>query len=126
MAPDAGLLGERGTAQRQVSVEWLCFIATEIHKSFSPLYRPETPEVFRNAGINHLKKRLALIEGRLARSAYVSGAFPTAADFYLFVRGRWMADMGLRLHDWPQLSDHSNLISAREAVQCALASENLD
>lgn len=124
-APDAGLLGPCGTSQRRAAMESLTFVATEIHKSFSPLFRPETPASFLDYGLDHLRKRLSAAEDQLSRQAYLSGATPAAADFYLFVVCRWMGDVGLCLDDWPSISDHSARIGARDSVQCALASENL-
>ena len=124
-APDARLLGKRGTPQRQTSLEWLSFVATEIHKSFSPLFRPDTPVDFSKPGLNHLRKRLSVIEDQLSRHAYLDGNGPTAADFYLFTLCRWMVDVGLCLNDWPSISEHSDLIRSCKAVLLALISENL-
>ncbi|MCL4141464.1 UNVERIFIED_CONTAM: hypothetical protein GTU68_013640, partial [Idotea baltica] len=122
-APNAGLLGQRGTLQRQTALEWLSFTATEIHKSFSPLFRPDTPAEFSNPGLLHLEKRLSVLEDELSKHAYVAGCEPTAADFYLFTLCRWMSDLGLRLSDWPRISANSELIRSRKTVQQALRSE---
>lgn len=124
-APQASLLGQSGTADRQVAIEWLAFVATEIHKSFSPLFRPGTPPEFLEPGVDHLKRRLSVTENRLAQQTYLSADNPTAADYYLFVVARWMSDVGLCIADWPHISDHSARISARSTVQNAIASENL-
>lgn len=124
-APDARLLGERGSPQRQAALEWVSFIATEIHKSFSPLFRPDTPAEFSKPGLAHLEKRLSVLEGELSKHPYVAGHHPTAADFYLFTLCRWMSDLGLHLDEWPGISAHSDLIRSRETVQLALKSETL-
>ncbi|WP_306258370.1 glutathione binding-like protein [Pararhizobium sp. IMCC21322] len=124
-APEIRLLGNRGTPQRQAALEWLSFIATEIHKSFSPLFRPDTPAEFSKLGRRHLEKRLSVVEDELSKHPYVAGHHPSAADFYLFTLCRWMSDLGLCLKDWPGISAHSDLIRSRETVQLALKSENL-
>lgn len=59
--PEAGLLPASGI-HRLRSLEWLNFIATEIHKSFSPLFRPTTPDSFFLPGRQHLRRRLAIVE----------------------------------------------------------------
>lgn len=123
--PDIGLLGKHGTVERQSALEWLAFVATEIHKSFSPLFRPDTPDVFMKPGLRHLIKRLSVIEDQLSRHAYLAGNGPTASDFYLFTLCRWMGDVGLCLDDWPNIAEHSKSIRTRKAVQLALISENL-
>lgn len=124
-APDICLLGRSEAPQRQAALEWLSFVATEIHKSFSPLFRPDTPREFSNPGLLHLKKRLWVLEDELSKHAYVAGHQPTAADFYLFTLCRWMSDVDLHLEDWPSISAHSDLMRSRETVQQALKSENL-
>ena len=58
-APKAGLL-PKDWELRLRAFEWLHFLATEVHKSFSPLFRPDTPEVFLKVGRRHLKKRLGI------------------------------------------------------------------
>ena len=44
LAPDRQLAPANGTLERyQPDVEWLSFISTEVHKIFSPLFRPNRP-----------------------------------------------------------------------------------
>ena len=124
-APKAGLIGRRGTRQRQLALEWLGFLSTEIHKSFSPLFRPDTPAAFLKAGQRHLKKRLQILEYQLSSCSYLAGNAPSAADFYLFTLSRWMGDVGLRMDSWPNISKHFVRIKTCSSVQNALISENL-
>ena len=37
-----GAAGPEGTLKRYRALEWLNFIATELHKTFSPLWRKDT------------------------------------------------------------------------------------
>jgi len=41
--PDKKLAPEAGTFERYQLQQWLNFISTEIHKSFSPLFTPSAP-----------------------------------------------------------------------------------
>jgi glutathione S-transferase len=43
--PDRQLLAPTGSVARYKTLEWLNYIATELHKGFTPLFRPDTPEV---------------------------------------------------------------------------------
>ena len=43
LAPEARLLPATGTFERYRALEWLNFIATELHKGFGPLWRKDTP-----------------------------------------------------------------------------------
>ena len=88
-APDAGLLPTPGM-RRWRALEWLNFIATELHKSFSPLFRPTTPEVFLKPGRDHLSRRLSVIEDHLRAHRYLMGRDFSLTDVYLFAVCRWM------------------------------------
>ena len=43
--PDSGLAPKAGTFERYQLQEWLNFLTSEIHKQFSPLFKPNTPRV---------------------------------------------------------------------------------
>ncbi|WP_294612637.1 glutathione transferase GstA [Roseovarius sp.] len=122
--PEAGLLPASGI-HRLRSLEWLNFIATEIHKSFSPLFRPTTPDSFFLPGRQHLRRRLAIVEDHLRGQAYLSGAGFSLPDIYLFVVCRWLSDQDMDVEEWPALQRHSDAISMRAAVRQALAEEGL-
>ena len=45
--PEAALAPKAGSMERYRLQEWLNYIASELHKTFSPLFNPKTPEGFR-------------------------------------------------------------------------------
>ena len=45
--PEAGLIPAAGSMERYRVLEWLNFITSELHKGFSPLFRPNTPEKYK-------------------------------------------------------------------------------
>lgn len=120
-APDAGLLAGSGM-RRLRALEWLNFIATEIHKSFSPLFRLTTPDVFIQPGKAHLC-RLEFVERHLTRHTYLMGDDFSLADAYLFTVCRWLADQDMPIADWPALQRHFENMRVRPAVQMALKRE---
>lgn len=122
--PTAELLPSDGL-ERWRALEWLNFLATEIHKSFSPLFRPNTPGCFRTSGRSHLSHRLNIVETSLNTGLYLLGAAPSAADFYLYTLCRWLPDQAIDIGKWPRLKEHFRNTGALEAVQEALASEKL-
>ncbi len=121
-APDAGLLPASGL-RRLRALEWLNFIVTEIHKSFSPLFRPTTPDVFLQPGKAHLRGRLGFVERHLSKRTYLMGDDFSLADVYLFTVCLWLADQDMSIADWPALHRHSARIRLRPSVQKALDRE---
>ncbi len=122
--PDRQLVPANGTFERYQVQGWLNFIATELHKNFSPLFRPGTSEEAKATARSQLEGRFRFIEEQLARQDYLAGAF-SIADIYLFVVCRWMDHVGLPLAAWPALQAHHQRLASRPAVQAALQAENL-
>lgn len=120
---NAGLFGS--PESQQTVLEWLSFLATEVHKSFSPLFRSDTPTCFRTPGREHLEKRLTIVEYRLSEQPYLVEVVPTAADFYLYTLCRWLPDVGIRPKKFPKITKHSVALERLLSVQHALASEKL-
>jgi glutathione S-transferase len=108
-----------GTRERYKLQEWLVFIATEVHKSFSPLFRKTPDPVFRE----NLIKRLDLVAATLSKQAYLLGEKFSAADAYLFTVLRWSARVELPLP--PALQQFMERMKARPAVAEALKVEGL-
>eukprot|EP01041_Mallomonas_annulata_P018322 gene18322-37195_t len=82
--PQKNLAPANGTLPRYRLQEWLTFIGTELHKTFSPLFNPATPEEFKTATKDKLAKRLAWVDGELAGKPYLMGDHFSVADGYLF------------------------------------------
>ena len=123
--PERRLAPRHGTRQGYRFLEWMTYVATEVHKSFSPLFRPSTPDAFLGPGREHLSKRLAVVETHLSANRYLLGPRYSLADAYLFTVCRWLKDQDLSLDDWPALQRHSGEIGRRSAVQGALMAEGL-
>src|SRR5215470_18748099 len=56
--PASGLAPAAGTLERYRLQEWLTFIGTELHKSFSPLFNPATPDAAKQTAKANIEKRL--------------------------------------------------------------------
>src|SRR5712671_3350292 len=108
-----------GTKERYKFQEWLVFIATEIHKNFSPLFRKSPDPVPRET----LLKRLDLVSSTLSKQPYLLGEKFTAADAYLFTVLRWAARAEVPLPS--ALQQYVERVKARPAVAKALEVEGL-
>lgn len=124
--PAAGLAPAAGTLARARLYEALNFIATELHKGFSPLFNPALDDASKERSIANLKRRLDQVEGDLADGrAYLLGADFSVADAYLFTVLGWTGFVGIDLAGWPKLSAFRAKMAARPAVQAALKAEGL-
>ena len=69
--------------------EWLNFTTSELHKSFGPIFRPNTPEDYKTISKENLGKRFDWLDKQLAGKQYLMGDKFTVADAYLFTVLRW-------------------------------------
>ena len=125
LKPSAQLAPPNGTLERYRLVEWLAFINSELHKSFSPLFAPNAPEDMKKYARDNLTKRLAWVSGRLGSNSYLLGERFTVADSYLFVVLSWSGHVAVDLSPWPNLKAFQERIAARPHVIEALTSEGL-
>ena len=124
-APAAGLVFANGTMERYRLQETLGFINSEIHKTYSPLFDPSTPDTMKAALHDKLKKRYALFDKRLDGKQFLFGDRFTAADAYLFTVTNWAGHVKLDLTGFPHLQAFQKRVAARPAVQAAMKAEGL-
>ena len=122
LAPEKNLAPREGM-QRWRLLETLNFIATELHKGTGPLFKRPAPEL-REATIETLKNRYALLEKKLGDKAYLLGDF-SIADAYAFVTLTWARKFELDLSALPKLQAYFQRVMARPGVQAALREEGL-
>jgi glutathione S-transferase len=111
-----------GSMERYRLMEWLNFVATEIHKQFSPLWHPETPDATKEKQRVTLAKRFAIIEATLAKQPYLMGQSFTVADAYLHAILNWSGHLKVDLP--PALQEFQQRMAARPGVQAAQQTEH--
>jgi glutathione S-transferase len=125
-APEAKLAPPPGSRERLKLKELLLFLTTEIHKTFSPLFAPTTPEDYKRLSRERIGTRFDLLEQRLSDGrAYLTGADFTIADAYFFTLANWAQFVGIDLAKWPHIGRFMQRVAARPAVQAALEAEGL-
>jgi glutathione S-transferase len=123
--PGRALIGEPGTARRLEVIEWVSFVGTELHKTFSPwLWHKETADSTRQAVRDKLATRFAELDSRLARHDFLAGEF-SIADAYGFTIVNWANFLGISLKTWPNLQAWLARVQARPRVKEALVAEGL-
>lgn len=120
-APDARLIPPTATLARYRVLEWLNYIATELHKGFAPLFHP-TGEPRAHA-IEALEAKLGYVDGELGAGPYLAGADVSVADLYLFVVLGWTRIFHIDLARWPALAAFREHMLERPAVRAALHAE---
>ena len=123
--PAAKLAPPAGTLERYRLMEWLSFINSEIHKSFSPLFRAEAHEAVKEYARANLSRRLDYAERALGSKPYLMGEQFTVADAYLYVVLGWGAHVNVDIGRWPQLKRLHDRVGARPRTIEALKSEGL-
>lgn len=123
--PEKKLAPANGTLARYQLQEWLGFLNSEIHKAFSPLFKPTVAEDYKAALREQLGNRFDYISTRLQGKQYLTGDTFTVADGYLFTLLGWTKWTGIDLTKWPVLNDYVARVAQRPAVQEALKAEGL-
>ena len=121
--PEAKLAPANGSFARYQLQEWLNFISTEIHKSFSPLFNPAMPDAAKEIYMAKLKQRFAELDVVLATQDFLTGAQFSVADAYLYTVLRWTTPFKIDLNQWPALARYFARVDTRPAVKAALDAE---
>jgi glutathione S-transferase len=121
--PESQLIPPFGTMARYRLLEWLHFIATELHKGFAPLYNASMPEEIKAATREKLASRFAVLAAAIETQPYLTGPTFTVADGYAFYTLRsWKRVVNPELPS-PALTRYFELVMARPAVRAALEAE---
>jgi len=125
LVPEKKLAPANGTWERYKLQEWLNVIGTELHKNFSPLFNPATPEETKILSKTKLLSRLTWIDSQLASKPYLMGDSFTVADGYLFTVTSWCGHVGFDISGLANVAAYRARVSARPAVQAAMKAEGL-
>jgi glutathione S-transferase len=122
-APEARLIPPVGTLARYRVLEWLNYLASELHKGFGPLFHP-TGEPRAHA-IAALEAKFDYVNRELGAGPYLGGDDVSVADFYLFVILGWPRILHIDLARWPALGAFRARLLERPSVRAALHAEGL-
>lgn len=120
------LLSPELSLDRYRVLEWISFISAELHKGFTPLFRPTTPAEYRGIAIENLRKRFTWLDSVLAGQPYLCGDAFTAADAYCYTILMWSDLHKLDLSDFPNIQAYLDRIGERPSVQAAIAAEKAE
>ncbi|MBS0222064.1 MAG: glutathione transferase GstA [Proteobacteria bacterium] len=113
-----------GTLQRYRIMEWMSFIASDLHKGgFMPLFKKTTPDDYRPIARQLVLARLTWLNDHLADRSYLTGPTFTIADAHCFTIAMWAEYHDIDLSSWPHLRRYLDRIAARPSVVAAKAAE---
>jgi glutathione S-transferase len=125
LAPNSELALPAPGIERYRLLEWLNFIATELHKGFGPLWNPATPDAFKEATREALGKKFDYLQDRIGDGPYILGDRFSILDAYAFAVLNWTKIHSIDIARWPGLVAYLERVGARPAVQETLRAEGL-
>lgn len=125
-APDAHLMPEHGSRAYYDVLSWLIFISSELHKGFSPLFRPDTTDQEKEVIADKLKSRYAVVNDALGAAEYLGGDAMSVADAYAYTILRWSPMANIDVSTYPNIQAFVQRMESHEGVQAALQEEGLD
>lgn len=127
LKPEAGLAPPAGTPERYRVQSWLNFIATELHKSYSPwLFHAESGAKAQEIVRERIARRLAFVERHLAEGGpFLLGEGFGVADAYLFAIAGWSSLTKVDLAGFPRLRGFMDRVAVRPHVREAMQEEGL-
>ncbi len=123
--PETKLIAKAGTMERYRTQEWLNYIATELHKSFGPLFSKESPEASKETSKKKLTKGFDYVSEHLKKHDYLMGNHYTVADGYLFNMTMGCAHLKFDLSKWPSVMAFAERVKNRPSTQAAMKAEGL-
>ena len=123
--PASGLAPAAGTMERYRLMESVHFIATELHKSFSPLFNPQSSDEAKKNAIDNITNRFERVNAQLEGRDFLLGDTFTVADAYLATIIGWTQHVQFDLSPWPNIGAYAGRVMARPQVQETLKAEGL-
>lgn len=125
LKPEKNLAPENGSFERVRLQEMLNYIATELHKSHFPLFRPECGAQAAEVYTAKIKKAYDFLSSKLENKQFLFGDTFTVADAYAFTVINWHKMVKIDLAPWPVLVAYQERVASRPAVQSVLQKEGL-
>lgn len=128
--PSAGLLDRPGSYERADILRWLSFIASDLHKAYSPIFRVST--ISENPSVQHdikkwafsiIDKYLTMVDHHLQNKTYLCAERFTAADAYLFTVYRWSKFIDVPTDKYKALNRYMEHLKKRPSIVTVLDRE---
>jgi glutathione S-transferase len=133
LAPSKNLLPPTGSFERAEAMNWLSFVAADLHKSVGGLFQLAAYEddktvqaAVRKNILPRANETLKYLDNRLTGRNYIMGNQFTAPDAYAFVVASWTKYLDVSLSPYPNIQAYMSRIADRPAVAKVIQVEGLN
>jgi len=130
--PEAGLMPKFGSLERYRAQEMLNFIATDLHKGFTPLFittmisgSTEAQTDITNFYKSSLLMKMELASEKLGTNDFLMGKDFTVVDAYFFTVMTWAKYKEVDYSKFTNLVSYMERVASRPSVQKAMKEEGL-
>lgn len=114
------LLAPAGTLERYRILEWMSFVAADLHKGgFMPMFKAITPPEYKAIAREYLQRNLRWLDGQLADRQYLMGDWFTIADAHCYTIAMWAHVHQIDTTGWPHLEAYLDRVGSRPSVKAA-------
>jgi len=124
--PERKLLPAPGSPERYRALEWLNYIATDMHKGYATLFSPFLDDASKARFIEgNLGIRFAYLDEHLSRNDYLLGTDFSVADAYLYNILTWSHRVNVDLSAYASIQRFMVRMGQRLSVQASLEAEGV-
>ncbi|MCE4225702.1 glutathione transferase GstA [Methylobacterium sp. C25] len=124
--PADGLLPPFGSRARYMALEWLNFVATDLHRGFAVLFSPFLERVAKTRFFEgNLSSKFAYVDEHLSINDYVLGDRFCVADAYLYNVLSWSPRVDVDLSEHAFIRKFMARMELRPSVRASLEAEGL-
>lgn len=130
--PESKLLAPAGTFERAETMMWLSLVATDLHKSFGPLFGlagisadARVQEDIKKWSLTNIDKYLTRIDAHLKGKTFLVGEHLSIADCYLFTVYQWTKPLVIPTDKYAELNRYSAMLAKIPAIIAVHERENV-
>ena len=124
--PDSALLPAFGTRERYKALEWLNFVASDLHKGMAVMFSPLVEQASKTSfAQGNLASKFDYVDEHLSRNDYVLGSRFSIADAYLYNVLSWRPRVGIDISRHTSIQVFMARMEQRPSVRAAREAEGL-
>lgn len=124
--PEANLLPAFGSRERYTALEWLNFVATDLHKGMAVMFSSLIDKTSKSKfAEGNLINKFEYIDAHMSNKEYILGDQFSVADAYLYNVLSWAPRVNLDITKYNHVQKFMERMETRPAVRASLEGEGL-